>query len=1282
MKCPKCNSDNPDTKQFCGDCGTQLSQDIPEVTKTLETPAQDLTRGAKFAGRYEIVEKLGTGGMGSVYRVEDTKIHEDVALKLIKPDIAADKKTIERFSNELKLARKIRHKNVCQMFDLGEAEGIHFITMEYVSGEDLKSLIRRVKQIPIGTAISIVKQLCDGLYEAHQLGVVHRDLKPSNIMIDKDGNARIMDFGIARSMKGKDLTGTGDLIGTPQYMSPEQVEGEEVDQRSDIYSLGVIFFEMLTGRAPFIGDTAMSVALKHKTEDPPNPREFSDHISAELNDLILKCMKKERDERFQRLEDVRVELKKIEKEMSTVAEPPEYPQPAFLLEPDGKEFVEERPIFVARENEIKKLNKFLDNVLSGRGQVALVTGEAGDGKTYLVEEFARIAQEAHSDLIVVNGKCNAHTGIGEPYLPFREVLSLLTGDVEAKWEAGAIIREYAIRLWNLLPFSVKALMDSGSDLIGTFVSGEALSSRAAAFTPTLSDLVGRLEKVIERKMSATPDPNLQQIVLFNQYTSVLQTLARQYPLLLILDDLQWADAGSISLLFHLGKRIERNRIFIVGNFRSAEVALGRGGERHPLAQVINEFKRDYGDIEIEVGKGEEREFIDALIDQIPNKLGVDFRDTFFRQTKGHPLFTVELLNGMQEQDVLLKDEDGYWIEGPQLNWGKLPVRVEAVIEERISRLKERLREVLTLASVEGEEFTAEVIANLQQTDVRGLVQLLSSELDKKHHLVSTKGIQRINNQRLSQYLFRHILFQKYLYNGLDEVERTHLHEDVGNVLEVLYGEQTEEIAGQLARHFQKAGLEEKALKYLKMAGDRAKNLHANREALDYYARALEVSQKIGDSALMASIEVARNRGFVNISIGDFTGAVIDFDFMLKSARRLKDRHLEGIALGFLGMAEGLNHEFEAAENTARKALVIAKEGFDDVLLLASCWLWMFLIDLGRLTESEVFYQMALNAEPKVKDRFVRMGPIFLGFRDLYRGDFDKTLEFISHTRTDAEKCGVFTFFLAHRWIETMARMGKGEYEKSLRLLEDILDTCEQTDEVYTKVRVLNTIGWIYSELQDHLKALEWNTRGLKETQEANFPDQECEGNVRLNLGDNLMALGRIEEAEEQFLWVEQVVKNPQPQDVFMLWKYSQHFYHSYGELWLYRGNYEKAISYADKCLEIAEVRDFESKKNIVKGRRLRGQVLMGQGKLEEAEQEISVALKVAHQVGNPTQLWLTYTTIGDLWQLQGRPEDSMKAYRDAYSVIEDVANNLSDESRRELFLNSKQVQGIKKKLEN
>jgi TolB-like protein/Tfp pilus assembly protein PilF len=320
-ECPKCHSENPEESRFCSRCATPLlpSDEIPTIshTKTLQTPAKELTRGSTFSDRYEVIEELGRGGMGKVYRVFDKKIGEEVALKLLKPEIASDKRTIERFRNELRLARKIAHRNVCRMFDLSEDEGAQYITMEYVPGEDLKSMIKMTRQLSAGQVLFIVKQVCEGLSEAHHLGVVHRDLKPQNIIIDKEGNARIMDFGIARSTEDKGITGVGVMIGTPEYMPPEQVEGKEADQRSDIYSLGVIMYEMLTGRLPFEGDSSLSIALKHKTENPLDPRKFNSQAPETLSRVILKCLEKDKEKRYQDTKELLSELSEIEEGIST-----------------------------------------------------------------------------------------------------------------------------------------------------------------------------------------------------------------------------------------------------------------------------------------------------------------------------------------------------------------------------------------------------------------------------------------------------------------------------------------------------------------------------------------------------------------------------------------------------------------------------------------------------------------------------------------------------------------------------------------------------------------------------------------------------------------------------------------------------------------------------------------------------------------------------------------------------------------------------------------------------
>jgi serine/threonine protein kinase/tetratricopeptide (TPR) repeat protein len=283
--------------------------------------ADELTRGTVFAGRYEIIEELGAGGMGKVYRAFDKKLEEEVALKLIKPEIAADKKTVERFQNEIKVARKISHKNVCRTHDLHEDGRTLYLTMEYVRGEDLKSFIKRSKVLSTGTSVFIARQVAEGLADAHKLGIVHRDLKPGNIMIDKEGEAKIMDFGIARAMREKGITGEGAIIGTPEYMSPEQVEGKPTDQRSDIYALGIILFEMVTGRVPFEGDTPFTVGVKQKSEPPKDPRGLNAQIPQDLSRLILCCLEKDKEKRYQSADELRIDLDRIERGIPTAERP-------------------------------------------------------------------------------------------------------------------------------------------------------------------------------------------------------------------------------------------------------------------------------------------------------------------------------------------------------------------------------------------------------------------------------------------------------------------------------------------------------------------------------------------------------------------------------------------------------------------------------------------------------------------------------------------------------------------------------------------------------------------------------------------------------------------------------------------------------------------------------------------------------------------------------------------------------------------------------------------------
>jgi tetratricopeptide (TPR) repeat protein/predicted Ser/Thr protein kinase len=317
LRCPECQADNSDDSRFCKRCATPLplpvSEDLAKAaTLVYSSPALELSPGTTFAGRYLVIEQLGKGGMGKVYKVLDREINEDVALKLIKPEIAADRQTIDRFQNEIKITRRITHKNVCRMYHLGKENDTYYLTMEFIRGENLKKIIRMTKELSLEATLGIVQQVCHGLIEAHRLGIIHRDLKPQNIMIDEDGDVRIMDFGIASSVETKGVTMPGMMLGTPEYMSPEQIDGEEVDGRSDIYSLGIIIYEMLTGKTPFSGETPWSVAFKHKNDRPHDPRELNPRIPEAMSRVILKCLEKRKELRYQSAEELLVDLGTIE----------------------------------------------------------------------------------------------------------------------------------------------------------------------------------------------------------------------------------------------------------------------------------------------------------------------------------------------------------------------------------------------------------------------------------------------------------------------------------------------------------------------------------------------------------------------------------------------------------------------------------------------------------------------------------------------------------------------------------------------------------------------------------------------------------------------------------------------------------------------------------------------------------------------------------------------------------------------------------------------------------
>jgi len=505
------------------------------------------------------------------------------------------------------------------------------------------------------------------------------------------------------------------------------------------------------------------------------------------------------------------------------------------------------PVFVGREAELQELDSALQLAVQGKGQLRFIAGDPGQGKSLLMEEFSRRASAAHPDLLVTMGGCNAFSGVGDAYLPFRDVLGMLTGRVETKLSQGAINLEQARRIWEALSTIFQAVQEQAPHLVGVFIQGNELYARAASALERHSKLLGKLSELAGRELPAPGELGLS--ALFDEFLQVLCSLGKEHPLLVLLDDLQWADTASINLLFHLGRRITSGRIFLLTAYRAEEVALAESEQQAALSRVLSEFKRQYGDIWIDLSASTESQglsFVEAFLDSEPNHLSESFRHALYERTGGHPLFTVELTRNMQELGIMVRDRKGCWQVQEDINWHDLPARVEGVIEARLGCLDAAQYAVLEAAAVEGEEFTLQVTARVCDQDERLLTRQMNAEICKAHQLVKQVGVQAIDGHQVYRYRFHHNLYREYLYQRLGEIDRQCLHGQVGEALEKVYAEKTTEIAPQLGWHFYQAGDTQKATHYLLLAGDQAQLRYAYPEAIRHFKTSIELLKMSGD----------------------------------------------------------------------------------------------------------------------------------------------------------------------------------------------------------------------------------------------------------------------------------------------------------------------------------------------------------------------------------------------------------------------------------------------------
>ena len=811
----------------------------------------------------------------------------------------------------------------------------------------------------------------------------------------------------------------------------------------------------------------------------------------------------------------------------------------------------EETIFVAREPELARLGEHLKLTLAGRGRVVFITGEAGSGKTALLKEFARRAHLAAEDLLVTSGYCNAQTGLGDPYLPFRHILRQLVCDIEMEPAGGVLHQAHLRRLWNSVAVAVRAVVEHGSNLMNTFVSGRTLHNHITALVPEKTNWLEKLDQLTTDQARDHGDRG--QSDLHEQFVNVLQAIARQQPLLLLLDDLHWADAASISLLFHLGRRLYDSRILLVGAFRPDDVALGRDGERHPLEPVVNELKRQYGEIEVNLDQAQGQEFVEAWLDSQPNQLGAAFRATLYRHTQGQPLFTVELVRTMQEREEIVRDENGSWVEGPRLVWGQLPARTEAVIEERVARLAEPLREILITASVEGNVFTAQVVARVQGIPERNILQLLSRALEKRHRLIRKEAEAQVGQWLLTRYQFAHALFQQYLYNELSAGERRLLHREIATVLEDLYAGRTDEITVRLARHYTEAGEVVKAVEYLLRAGKQAAAQFANVEAAAYFSRALALtpetdavgqydlllareqiydmqglrSTQVQDLITLAELaegqddnqrkaEVAlRWSGYSN-AIGDYAAAIAVAQQAVAIAQASGLVGSEAAGRLEWGRALWRQGNYATARAQLEQALALAQAAqLPDVEADTLCSLSTATQEQGNYAEARTYAEKALRLFHEMGNRRGESNALNnVGDVALQQGDF-------ATARAYFERALLLDREIGDRLGESLVlnnlgdvALQQGDYVAGRAYYEQALCLCRDIGYRRGENFTLADLGLLFHQLGDDETAYQYSQQALSIALDTG--DRHEQGHALINSGHALLGMGRLDEAADSY----------------------------------------------------------------------------------------------------------------------------------------------------------------------
>ena len=783
--CPKCGTTNSPEHKFCGECGQPLVDSAPSETAPPVQPADPAPLPTAFDGEhYQIREPLGEGGKKRVYLAHDTVIDRDVALSLLKTE-GLDEASRIRLTREAQAMGKLgSHQNIVTIHDLGEENGQPYIVTELMAG-DVAGLIAEADdhRLPIEQAIDIAASVCRGLEHAHAKGIIHRDVKPSNVYLTADGVVKIGDFGLALVDDFTRLTMTDHIVGTMSYLPPELASGGEVTARSDLYSLGVMIYEMVSGTLPFVGDTPEAVIGQHLKTPPVSPSWHNADVPPSLEALILQLLEKNPNSRPASASDVISTLKSVE--AGQVSAEPETGTSADISPIY-------RRVFVGREAELKQLKDAFDRACSGNGSLAMVVGEPGIGKTALCEELKTYAGIRGGQTLV--GHCYEEGSISFAYQAFVEAM-----------------RSYVL---ERDPDDLREVFGSGAMHVGRIVS----------------EIRDRLRIGLPEPAS----PEEDRYRLMQSVSEFLSHAADMQPMLMVLEDLHDADKETLDMLAFAARSLSGARILIVGNYRDVEV-----DRAHPLSKALAELRRaaDYNRVLLRgLNADEVQRMLAAITGQdVPWGIAEDV----YRSTEGNPLFVQEVIRHLVEEGQI-KREGGQWqgLRHSEVT-KRIPEGLRDVIGKRLSSLSAGCNRSLARASVIGREFGLRILQSIADTPEDALHGAL--EEAKATHVVE----EHESLGATVRYRFTHAFFRQTLYEEMIAPERIKIHQQVASALERVYEDRVEEHAVELAEHFSHSSDQAdlaKAVRYGELAAQGAESVFAFGEAVRLLEQTLKVQE--------------------------------------------------------------------------------------------------------------------------------------------------------------------------------------------------------------------------------------------------------------------------------------------------------------------------------------------------------------------------------------------------------------------------------------------------------